>query len=97
MAQYIVLGNWTDQGIREANQTVARSEKFREIAREAGATVHALFWTQGRYDVVARVEAPDDETMAIISLRLGAAGSVRGETLRAFSAEEMAGILAKLG
>ena len=97
MPQYIVLGNWTDQGIRQVKDTIQRGEQFKQIVQQAGGTVHGVFWTQGRYDVTARIEVADDETMTAIALRLGMAGSVRTETLRAFTADEMQAILAKLG
>lgn len=51
---------------------------------------------QGRYDLVGIIEAPDDETAAAVGLRAGMAGAVRTETLRAYDAEEMGRILAKL-
>jgi uncharacterized protein with GYD domain len=96
MQQYILLANWTDQGIRQVKDTVQRGEQFKQIVQQAGGTVHGLFWTQGRYDVAARVEVADDETMTAVALRLGLSGNVRTETLRAFTADEMQAILAKL-
>jgi uncharacterized protein with GYD domain len=97
MPQYIVLANWTEQGIRQVKETVQRGEQFKQLVQQAGGTVHGLFWTQGRYDVAARLEVADDETMTTIALRLGMSGNVRTETLRAFTADEMQSILAKLG
>lgn len=96
MPQYVTLVNWTDQGIRDVKQTVQRAEQVREMVRQLGGDMHTLYWTQGRYDLIAITEAPDDETVAAISLRIGATGNVRTEVLRAFGAEEMGGILAKL-
>jgi uncharacterized protein with GYD domain len=97
MAQYIVLGNWTEQGIRQVKETVLRGEQFKQLVEQAGGKVHGIFWTQGRYDVAARVEVADDEAMTTIALRLGMSGNVRTETLRAFTADEMQAILARLG
>jgi uncharacterized protein with GYD domain len=97
MPQYILLANWTDQGISQVKETVQRGEQFKQLVQQAGGTVHGIFWTQGRYDVTARVEVADDETMTAIALRLGSGGNVRTETLRAFTADEMKAILAKLG
>ncbi|MEA2513246.1 MAG: hypothetical protein QOJ59_2733, partial [Thermomicrobiales bacterium] len=65
--------------------------------QQAGGQVHGIFWTQGRYDVAARLEVDNDETMTVIALRLGSSGNIRTETLRAFTADEMQGIVAKLG
>ena len=97
MPQYILLGNWTDQGIRQVKGTVDRAEQVRQLVQKHGGQVHALFWTQGRYDVAARIEAPDDLTMSAIALGIGAQGNVRTETLRAYTADEMRVILDKLG
>jgi uncharacterized protein with GYD domain len=97
MPQYIILGNWTEQGIRQVKDTVQRGEQFKQLVQQAGGTVHGVFWTQGRYDITARLEVADDETMTSIALRLGMAGNVRTETLRAFTADEMQTILGKLG
>ena len=64
--------------------------------KKFGVTAKEIFWTLGRYDVVAIFEAPDDASMTALGLALGAAGNVRTQTLRAFSREEMNGVLAKL-
>jgi uncharacterized protein with GYD domain len=97
MATFVVLGSWTDQGARAAKDTVARSEAVRETARKLGGEVKQVYWTMGRYDVMAITEAPDDETATAIAVAIGSPGMVRSETLRAFDADEMTAILAKLG
>ena len=97
MAQYIVLINWTEQGVSQAKDTVQRSEKVRQLAEQMGGGMPTIYWTIGRYDAVAVLEAPDDETASAILLRTAASGAVRTETMRAFTADEMSGILAKLG
>jgi uncharacterized protein with GYD domain len=96
MATYIVLSSFTDQGVRNVKDTTKRADAVRELAKKFGATAKEIFWTLGRYDVVAIFEAPDDASMTALGLALGAAGNFRTETLRAFSREEMNGILAKL-
>jgi uncharacterized protein with GYD domain len=97
MPRYVVLVNWTDQGIRDVKETLQRAEQAHGLGQQLGGDMHTLYWTQGRYDLVVVMEAPDDETVAAICLRLGASGSVRTEVLRAFDAEEMGRILAKVG
>jgi uncharacterized protein with GYD domain len=61
-----------------------------------GGHLHALYWTQGAYDIVAIAEWPDEETAMVFLLALGRQGNVRTETLRAFSAEDMRRILEKV-
>jgi uncharacterized protein with GYD domain len=97
MPRYIGLIKWTDQGIRNVKETVQRAQQVRQIVEQMGGRMDALYWTQGRYDIVAILEAPDDETATAMVLRIGQAGNVRTETLRAFDAEEMERILSKLG
>jgi uncharacterized protein with GYD domain len=97
MAHYVVLVNWTDQGVGQVKDTVQRAEQVKQMIEQAGGRMHTLLWTMGRYDLVAVVEAPDDETASAITLRSAGMGTTRTETLRAFTAEEMSAILGKLG
>ena len=97
MATYIVLSSFTDQGIRTVKDTTKRAEQVREMAKKFGATVKEIYWTLGAYDVVAIFEAPDEASMTALGLALGSEGNVRTQTMRAFSKDEMNGILRKLG
>ena len=96
MATYIVLANFTDQGIRSAKDSPKRAEGFKQMAETFGVTVKELFWTQGRFDIVTIIEAPDEFSATALSLSLSALGNVRTESLRAFSAEDMAKIVEKM-
>jgi uncharacterized protein with GYD domain len=60
MPTYIMLLNFTDQGIRNIKDSPKRADAFKNTAKKAGATVKEVFWTLGQYDVVTIVEAPDD-------------------------------------
>jgi uncharacterized protein with GYD domain len=97
MATYIVLTNFTDQGIRHVKDTLKRSETFKEMAGKFGVKVKELSWTLGQYDIIATVEAPDDLSATALGLALSAMGNVRTQTLRAFGAGEMKQILDKMG
>ena len=66
------------------------------MAKTFGVTVKELVWTQGHYDIVTIVEAPDESALMSLNLSLGALGNVRTETLRAFSAAEMTKIIGKM-
>src|SRR5438552_18161107 len=96
MVTYVVLANFTDQGIRNAKESPKRADAFKQMAKTFGVTVKELFWTQGRYDVVTIVEAPDESSAMSLSLSLGALGNVRTESLRAFSAAEMATVVGQM-
>lgn len=97
MATYIVLSSFTDQGIRNVKDTTKRADAVRETARKMGITMKDIYWTVGKYDVVVTFEAPDDESMTALSLAISSGGNVRTQTLRAFSRDEVSGILSKLG
>ena len=96
MVRYLVLLNFTDQGIRNVKQTVERAKAFKTLADRMGAHLNDIYWTQGPYDVVLNLEVQDEETCMSLLLSLGSLGNVRSQTLRAFSIEEMGRILAKI-
>ena len=96
MPRYVVLVDWTEQGVRSVKETTQRAEQVTRMIEQMGGRMEALYWTQGRHDLVGVMEAPDEETAAAVGLRVGTAGAVRTETLRAFDAEEMGRILAKV-
>ena len=96
MVTYVVLSKFTDQGIRNAKESPKRAEAFKELAKTFGVTVKDIFWTQGRYDIVTIVEAPDESAAMSLNLSLGALGNVRTESLRAFSSVDMETIVGKM-
>ena len=89
MTTYFLLVHFTDQGIRDIKDTIGRAEAFEQMAKKSGVTLRELFWTMGRYDVIAVFEAPDEVSASSL-------GSVRSEILRAFSFEDMKQILGKM-
>ena len=93
MATYAILLNFTDQGIRHVKDTTKRADAFKEMATSSGVTVKNIYWTLGRYDLIALIEASDDMTATALGLSLGKAGNLRSETLRAFTHAEMSKIL----
>ena len=93
MATYLGLLRFTDQGIRKVKETTKRAKDFQEFAAKMNVRIREMYWTMGRYDVVAVADAPDDETITRLTLGLGMLGNVKTETLRAFSAQETDQIL----
>jgi uncharacterized protein with GYD domain len=89
MAKYVVLMNWTDQGVRNVKDTVSRARAARQAFETMGGKLGEILWTVGQYDMVATVEAPDDETASRINLGLCMQGNLRTTTLRAFGEPEM--------
>jgi len=96
MPTYIVLGQFTEQGIRNVKDTTQRADAFKEMAKKAGATVKEVYWTLGPYDIATIVDAPDDVSASALFLSVGSLGNVKTQTLRAFTADEMAKVLGKM-
>ena len=97
MARYITLMNWTDQGVKNFADTVDRADAARTALAAKGLEIKEIYWTVGSYDVVAIVEAGDDETAVASLLGLAAQGNLRTTTMRAFSGDEFRGIIKRAG
>ena len=52
MPTYVVLVNWTDQGIRNVKQTIERTDSGGELAEKHGLKLKQAYWTVGAYDMV---------------------------------------------
>ena len=96
MPTYVVLVNWTEQGVAGCAGTTERVDHEAEIRKRAGVELKEIYWTQGPYDLVALIEAPDDESIAAAMLGVAANGNSRTTTLRAFNREEYESIVAKV-
>ena len=96
MATYVVLVNFTDQGVRYIRQTTERAKGLVNAAANLGIKIKDIYWTMGAYDAVFTSEAPDDETITAFAASMGGLGNIRTQTMRAFSADEMNKIIRKL-
>jgi uncharacterized protein with GYD domain len=97
MAHYVLLMNWTDQGVRNFKDSVDRAEAARGALKTKGIDLTDIYWTIGAYDLVCVCDAPDDATLSSALLMLGAQGNLRTTTLRGFTADEFRGIIQKAG
>ena len=93
MATYIALLKFTDQGIRNVKETTKRAASASDAAAKMGVKFTDLFWTLGQHDLAIVAEAPDDETMTALMLKLASLGNVKSQTMRAFREKEMDAIL----
>jgi len=97
MAKYVLLLQYTDQGVRAVKDTTKRAAAFsNEIAGKFGVKITETVWTLGQYDLVILAEAPNDEAIAGCSVSLASRGNVKIQTLRAFTSAEVDTMLAKL-
>ena len=97
MTTYVSLINWTEQGIKNFRDTTQRAADFTKLVESSGGSVRELVWTVGEYDMVCIAEFPDEETGVAALLQVGSAGNVRSTTMRAFSSEQMSGIIRRVG
>lgn len=96
MPTYIALVDFTEPGIEHVKNTVDRVDALREQLRSIGVDFKDAWWTLGEHDVVNLFEAPDDETMTAAALTIAEQGNVRFTTMRAFTEDEMRGVLSKV-
>ena len=97
MTTYIVLLNWTDQGVRSVKESPRRLDAAKKQLQDMGGSFKQFFLTMGDHDMVAVCEAPDDAVMARFALTLGMGGNVRSRTLKAFPEAAYREIIASLG
>jgi len=88
MSQYILLINWTGQGISKIKESPDRYNSFKASLKKAGGKLIGAYYTFGEYDLVIIIEAPNDDVVMSLMLNVGSYGNVRTKTLKAFTAEE---------
>ena len=76
MPNYVILANWTDQGIKNVKDSVRRAEAFETAIEKAGGKSIGLYYTLGKHDMVAIVQAPNDEAIASVLYSAGSLGNV---------------------
>jgi uncharacterized protein with GYD domain len=93
MPTYVMLTNLTADGVKTLKNNPARVSEVNKEVEQIGAKVLAQYATLGPYDFVTIVEAPDDKTMAKVSVELGSRGTMTSQTMAAMPAEELASAL----
>lgn len=96
METFIILGNWTAQGIAKVKEAPARIEAVRKATEAAGGKMVSWYLTFGRYDFVVITEAPDVKAAARLLLANGAQGNASTETLHALTEAEFKSIVGTL-
>jgi uncharacterized protein with GYD domain len=83
-----MLVKWTQAGMEKVKDAPQRIERTRNTFKSVGGALKETYFTFGKYDIVAIVEAPSDEAMAKASLMIGSTGASSIQTLKAFSEAE---------
>jgi len=95
MVRYLVLLNFTEQGLKNIKESPDRAAAFQEEANSAGVTVEGIFWTLGSHDGALIITASDEEAATAQILKLGSRLNVTTKMLRAFDAEGFRAVLSK--
>lgn len=97
MPTYIMLANWTDQGIRKVNDSPERLDAARQLCRQHGAEITAFYMTLGAYDMLVIIDAPNDDEFAKLALSIAKGGNIRTATLKAFDESRYRAIIGSVG
>jgi uncharacterized protein with GYD domain len=97
MTTYIMLANWTDQGVQHVKDSPRRLDLAKKALKDMDGEFKSFFLTMGDYDIVAVYEAPDDAVAARFNLQLGMLGNIRTHTLKAFPETAYREIIKSLG
>jgi uncharacterized protein with GYD domain len=96
MLAYVMLLNWTDQGIKNVKDSPKRLDAVKKLAKDLGGEVKSFYMTLGLYDLVIILDMPNNDKQAAFALKLGSSGNVRSTTLKAFPEEDYRRILGTL-
>ena len=88
MATYLMLLNWTDQGIKNIKESPKRMDAAKKLAKDIGGEIKTVYMTQGSFDLALVAEMANDEKAAAFVLKLGSLGNVRTTTLKAYSEDD---------
>jgi uncharacterized protein with GYD domain len=96
MPFYVVLGSWTEEGVRTIKQSPQRGEEVRKVVERAGGRVHMLLYTLGAHDFVTFIELPSDEAANQFLLHSAMQGFARTVTLKGWTPAEFAQLVQKI-
>ena len=93
MSFYIILQNYTNEGIKNVKESPKRADAFKSKLENAGGKLIDTYYTFGKYDGVSIVESPTDEILMSCLLSVESQGKARSITLKAFSYDEATKII----
>ena len=96
MITYIGLLSFTDKGLTSIKESTKRAAAAKEAAQKFGVNMREIYWTMGETDIVCVLEADSEHSLAAFNLAIAMQGNVRSKSMRAFTADEMDAVLAKL-
>ncbi|MFE0757934.1 GYD domain-containing protein [Inquilinus sp. NPDC058860] len=97
MSTYVMLGSWTELGIRNVSDSPKRLDAAKALLQEMGGQFRAFYMTMGDHDFVLVYEAPDDAVAARFTLLTGRQGFIRSKTLKAYPEAAYREVINSLG
>jgi uncharacterized protein with GYD domain len=94
MSTYVLLCNYTEQGVRNVKDSTKRRAAAKELGKKFGVDIKTSYLAMGVYDIILIAEAATDDAVAKWALSLASKGNVRTTTVKAFPEAEMDKILA---
>jgi uncharacterized protein with GYD domain len=94
MPAYMLLCNFTDQGIRSIKEVPKRRAAAQELGKKLGVDIKAGYLAIGAYDLIIHAESASDDAMVKFVLSVASKGNVRTTTVKVFSQEESDKIIA---
>lgn len=96
MAEYYMLCKFTPKGIEHIKEGANRIGVVKQLFEKHGGKVKSFHVVLGHYDSIVLVEAPNDEEIAKLSLKIGSLGNVSIQTLRAFDEKQYQGFITEV-
>ena len=96
MSAYMLLCNFTDQGIQTIKEVPKRRAAARELGKKFGVDIKAGYLAIGAYDLIIHAESASDDAIAKFLLSLASKGNVRTTTVKVFGQEESDKIVAEV-
>ncbi len=93
MPTFVMLTNLTPEGVQTLKNNPNRVQEVNKEVEQLGVTVKEQWATLGQYDFITIIDAPDAQTMAKVSVRLGSRGTMKSQTLAAMPVEELTSAL----
>lgn len=97
MPDYLMLCRFTEKGVANIKESPNRVKSTKKMIESAGGKFKTFYAVLGHYDTVCIFEAPDDETVARVSLQISSLGNVHIQTLRAFTEDQYVAMINKMG
>lgn len=89
MPTYILLSSLTPEGRQTLHKNPDRLDEVNREIEEFGCKVLGQYAVFGMYDFVTLIDAPDQETVAHLSVDLGSRGTVNIMTLPAMPTAQL--------